>query len=438
MPWSSHYSELCGSDHVLSVKRACHNHGPKLCRVPVLEARREAKELVMRCSEAPVNVVRQVKRPLSASARQQLPSEDALRQIVRRARKSSCPTEPRTIEHLDIVGEFRTTLDGLPFLRCDCTCEDGTRLLIFYTEDNLRDLATADMWLMDGTFKTVSRLFDQLYTVHGYMDPTTLLLVYRLMSRRTQLGYQRLLHELADTAAGMGLDLNPSTVVTDFELAAINAVRIEFPSSNVHGCFFHFGQTLWRRVQHEGLAGLYKDDVCDFGIKVRQLAAMAFLSPHDVREAYLQLKSMFPPEALNFLKWFEEMYVLGRPRRHVLSDGPPVVVRAVPTFPPPMWNVSSLVEEGQPRGNNSVEAWHRRWVTIVNGNHVSVYRMINAMKDEQQSAEDAREARVRGQPPPPKRKRQREYEQRLLSIVQTRDSIGTLEFLRGIAHNISV
>lgn len=159
--------------------------------------------------------------------------------------------------------------------------------------------------------------------------------------------------------------------------------------------FFHLCQTLWRRVQHEGLASLYKDDVDGFGIKVRQLAAMAFLPAQDVRGAYLQLKTEFPSEATGLLSWFEDMYVLRRHRRHVMSDGPPVVVRGVPTFPPSLWNVSALVEEGLPRGNNLVEAWHRRWATVVNGNHVSVYRMINAMKDEQQSSEHTREARAR-------------------------------------------
>ncbi|CAN7943601.1 unnamed protein product [Ixodes hexagonus] len=135
------------------------------------------------------------------------------------------------------------------------------------------------MWLMDGTFKTVSPLFEQLYTIHGYLHGHVFPFVYCLMTRRTQMAYDALFEEVLNFAADMGLALNPKTVSTDFELAAINAIRSLLPSSDVHGCLFHL-------EQHLGLAVLYKNYVGGFAIKVRQLAALSFLSTEEVRDAY--------------------------------------------------------------------------------------------------------------------------------------------------------
>ncbi|CAF0806273.1 unnamed protein product [Brachionus calyciflorus] len=43
-----------------------------------------------------------------------------------------------------------------------------------------------------------------------------------------------------------GLVLNPSTIMTDLELAAINAFRSKFPNIQAKACFFHFAQALFK------------------------------------------------------------------------------------------------------------------------------------------------------------------------------------------------
>ena len=39
-------------------------------------------------------------------------------------------------------------------------------------------------------------------------------------------------------------DLNPVSVMTDFELAAINAFKSTFPDVTISGCMFHLGQCM--------------------------------------------------------------------------------------------------------------------------------------------------------------------------------------------------
>ena len=52
----------------------------------------------------------------------------------------------------------------------------------------------------------------------------------------------------------------PQTVITDFEKALLLAIETELPQANQSGCYFHFCQALWRRVQKLGLATPYKTD----------------------------------------------------------------------------------------------------------------------------------------------------------------------------------
>jgi transposase-like protein len=68
-------------------------------------------------------------------------------------------------------------------------------------------------------------------------------------------------------------DIAPSTVIIDFEKAEENSCRASFPQSNVHGCFFHFAQAIWRNIQKIVVDGIrwsdrYNDDD-DFALDIR-------------------------------------------------------------------------------------------------------------------------------------------------------------------------
>lgn len=54
------------------------------------------------------------------------------------------------------------------FLQYDSGPVDKDRLLIFYTDEGLRFLALCCTWFMDGTVGSGPKLFDQLYTLHGW------------------------------------------------------------------------------------------------------------------------------------------------------------------------------------------------------------------------------------------------------------------------------
>ena len=71
--------------------------------------------------------------------------------------------------------------------------------------------------------------------------------------------------------------------------------------------------------------------------------------------------------------YWEDTYI-GRQRRNR---------RANPRFSLQLWNVRDRVIENLPRTNNSVEAWHRSFQQTIDGEHPSVYKLVEQFRREQ-------------------------------------------------------
>jgi len=71
----------------------------------------------------------------------------------------------------------------------------------------------------------------------------------------------------------------------DYEKAAMNAAKCEFPNVVINGCLFHISQCRWRHVQGIGLSKQYKED-SEFDLHVRMLPALAFVPQEDVIELF--------------------------------------------------------------------------------------------------------------------------------------------------------
>ncbi|KAF0759418.1 Uncharacterized protein FWK35_00014072, partial [Aphis craccivora] len=123
-----------------------------------------------------------------------------------------------------------------------------------------------DDWFGDGTFKSVPSIFSQLYTIHCYTRSLVIPLVYILMTSRTKEVYAEVLRQLLVLKP----DLNPKSIKIDFEQSFVSAFKQIFPNVHISGCFFHFGQCVWRKVQSTGLQKKYAED-STFALHVKQL-----------------------------------------------------------------------------------------------------------------------------------------------------------------------
>ena len=324
-----------------------HGHAPQASNTNVAKAVAEVKKRARETREKPIQIIQNNMVNISEETRPCMPSRDSLRKRIARVRKTETPSEPQSITEVNIPNSLQITLDGEQFLIKDHVIEQE-RILIFTTENNIQRLSQAVFWIMDGTFKTVPTIFCQLYTIHAPIGPENnsrvLPLVYALLTRKTEELYKWLFRDLSEFAEERHIQLMPSHIITDFEKAAINASNEEFPGVINKGCFFHLGQSGWRKIQDCGLAIRYGNDE-HFSLMLRHLFALAFLPPEEIPTVFDILKPNMPPEASNVVQWFEDNYIYGRIRRQMLNGN---VIRDSPLFPPALWSVYHSIELGIP------------------------------------------------------------------------------------------
>ncbi|PKC04239.1 hypothetical protein RhiirA5_422523 [Rhizophagus irregularis] len=116
-----------------------------------------------------------------------------------------------------------------------------------------------------------------------------------------------------------------------------------------------------------------------------------------------------PEEANSIMKWFKIYYIYGRIRRTTRSGN---IIRPDPLFPPSIWSVTDNIEYTFPRTQNIIEAWHRRWNTLVGHAHIGASCPLQKKKD-------------------------REREIQIQTVYNDWDNREVIDFLRGIAHNLS-
>lgn len=74
-----------------------------------------------------------------------------------RQKEIMAPANPRTLDELVIPAEYKTTIDGKPFLLYDSNDEKSgkPRTLIYSTEENLNLMTNCNNWYADGTFSSL-------------------------------------------------------------------------------------------------------------------------------------------------------------------------------------------------------------------------------------------------------------------------------------------
>ena len=168
------------------------------------------------------------------------------------------------------------------------------------------------------------------------------------------------------------------------------------------------------------------------------MAALAFLQPDEIHDAYLSLSNDIPDEAEPVYKYFGETYVLGRRIISRRGRGRPRQnnVRHPPRFNPTIWSIHHLQRYNLPRTNNCVEAWHRRFETVVERYHLGVYSMIREFMKEDHRTDQEVQRLTSGITPVKKKKEQVYRENRLATVLSREGQVSLNEYVKGIAHNL--
>lgn len=210
-----------------------------------------------------------------------VPSFAFVENLLRRRRGECFPAIPGTLGDVNIQGEWSMTWRDRRHLS---HLDNDWGLAVFMTNGNARLLSQCETVFLDGTFRTAPHPYKQLVTVHGLLRGTVFPFCFSLLSGKTVGLYRQLLIHVKQRVRQLcHRNWRPANAVCDFEMALVTAIETELPNTRVRGCYFHFTQSLWRRISILGLVTQYRDRNSTRGRRLRKivqkLMSLGFLPP---------------------------------------------------------------------------------------------------------------------------------------------------------------
>ena len=110
-----------------------------------------------------------------------------------------------------------------------------------------------------------------------------------LWPNKQQATYVTLLRELCR----LDPELSPRSITIDSEKASRNGLQEIFPDATIQGCFYHLSEAIYRKIQSIALQQEYQTNV-DLSLKIRMLAALAFVPVEDIVASFEHLADSMP------------------------------------------------------------------------------------------------------------------------------------------------
>ena len=281
-----------------------------------------------------------------------IPSYDSVKTKLYRSKWTKYPQLPKTLD--DVVFTIGTKTDRFMktfeetnerFLLVDCV-EDDQRIIIFASDLQLRLLCSSKQIGVDGTFKSCPSLFAQLYIIMGWCKGECMPVAFALLGGKKEATYRRMLLELTNACRNLSLEFRPPRIILDFEQGAI-AFKHFFIESYLIGCFFHFGQCLFRKLVECGYKVAYGADE-ELQKWFKSCIALAFVPPRKIQILFSEkILDEAPFEKYHKLEDFTD-YML---ETWIEDDA---------LFPSELWNHYANTEE---RVNNNNEGYNHRFAT---------------------------------------------------------------------------
>ncbi|CAF0763713.1 unnamed protein product [Brachionus calyciflorus] len=159
------------------------------------------------------------------------PKLTSIQKTLYKFRNANTPPPVDDTDDIVLDGEYVLCQDGkFRFILFDS--KDDDRIIGFASDTCLSILSRSTAWHVDGTFKSAPGCYKQVFTIHAWFMEQMFACVDRLF----ELGYS----------------VAPTKLVTDFELATINAFKSQF-GLQIIGCHFHFLQAVRRSIDTLGI-----------------------------------------------------------------------------------------------------------------------------------------------------------------------------------------
>ena len=287
-------------------------------------------------------------------------------------------------------------------------------------------MANAQTIYVDGTFRSAPRPYTQVFTIHAEYMGRVIVLAVALLTGKQQQQYDEVFAILIRDMTRVNANIHIGEVVSDFELAVFNAVRLAFPIAQISGCYFHFTQNLWRHTQELGLAAAFNQDVA---VKrcLTHVYALDFVPLNNVvcfnnliNDPVTQQLIGRYPNLRKCVAYVENTYLVGQ------------------NFPQETWNVYN--RGMSTRTNNFVESYHGRWNKKVGVQHPSIWTFVAKMQDQQALSRNFMNNANNDHPPATRKLKWRLLEQRInnLKTDLQNGQRTVLQYWSAVRHNIEL
>lgn len=272
--------------------------------------------------------------------------------------------EPEKRDDVLLDEETLKMRDGSSFLLTDD--KSGERIIIFSGTSGREGLASCQDFFMDGTFKSSSKQFSQIYSIHADFGSSTeetniYPVAFAFLPNKKKETYLRLFQLILQAIPSW----TPRQVNVDFEAAAISAMKEVFPTVEVKGCYFHMKKCLWRKVQDLGLTQDYKGNE-EVRTLIKMCASLAFLKPDSVIDGWLEIYSQKPEndKLTEFFDYFIEHWM--ESEQNDIQQ----------------WNCYNR----RHRTTNSVEGWNNKLNSMFHRPHPRIKELILCLKTEAENS----------------------------------------------------
>ncbi|KRY41065.1 hypothetical protein T01_8509 [Trichinella spiralis] len=217
---------------------------------------------------------------------------------------------------------------------------------------SLLRVTTLDCWqpVEPGAWMVHSRLY--LSGINSYLPSMPL---WRASKCQQSIVYVQVkILERTDKAAVLKVDLNPDTIICDFETALIPAIQGYFPNTRVQGCCFYFCQAIHRKVGELGLKTRYRTEE-GTRRKIRMLLATAFLPVPEIDTSVRLLETGTTGTLAALFQYFRQEWMTDERL--------------------PLWMYIIT--------NNHLEGWHNRLNRKAAKSHNGLYELLQILIAEQ-------------------------------------------------------
>lgn len=171
-------------------------------------------------------------------------------------------------------------------------------------------------------------------------------IIHCLMNSKKEESYKQMFRDFDDIIQGMfdikDLNLDPTVMTTDFELALINSSKWNYPKATHLGCFVHFLRSQINKLKSLGFATKENKKV-KYNV-LTLISTLPFMQIKSIRATFDLIRSMFP-DLKDYFEYFKNTWLDGQ---FLVKD----------------WNIltklsiSPALAENLKHSNNQVETFH--------------------------------------------------------------------------------